>query len=96
MIDHNQAFDADFDARSFTQLHVFASEWPKFQQDLVLRDEWVQRMSDALGVARWACDNAPLEWQWENAEQDVPANYDPEDAIRVLSRCLQPDFWRAE
>jgi hypothetical protein len=78
------------------QHHVFASEWGRLQQNWILRDEWVQRMTPALTVARWACDNAPPEWQWENAEQDLPANYDPEDAMRVLSRTLQQDFWRAE
>lgn len=96
VIDHNQAFDEDFDPQGFLQHHVFASEWGRLQQDWILRDEWVQRMTQALAVARWACDNAPPEWQWENAEQDLPANYDPEDAMRVLSRCMQQDFWRAE
>lgn len=94
IIDHNQAFDETFDAAAFVEHHVFASEWSVLTGDAELRASWTHRMMGALDVARWACENAPPEWRWANAEQDVPASYDPENALRMLARCAEPDFWR--
>ncbi|MFX1682210.1 hypothetical protein PV762_23585 [Mitsuaria sp. CC2] len=93
IIDHNQAFDDEFDTVAFVENHVFASEWDALTQDAELRAAWTHRMSQALVVARWALENAPHEWRWANAEQDIPAAYDPERALRMLSRCVEPDFW---
>ncbi|RZI59380.1 MAG: hypothetical protein EOP37_12195 [Rubrivivax sp.] len=94
IIDHNQAFDEAFDKVAFVQNHVFASDWNALMADAELRAAWTHRLSEALIVARWACENAPAEWRWANTEQDVPAAYDPENALRVLARCVEPDFWR--
>lgn len=96
IIDHNQAFDDDFDPATFITHHVFADEWIGLSQDFVLHADWEKRMAAALSMARWACDNAPPEWHWANAEQDIPAAYDPEEALRHLARCVEPNFWRVE
>nr|WP_235002286.1 HipA family kinase [Rhizobacter sp. OV335] len=96
MIDHNLAFDRDFDAAKFLDLHIFASQWPVIANDLFLRDALRQQMNEVMPVARWACNNAPPEWSWANAEMDVPSNFDPEDALATLARCATPELWRTE
>ncbi|MCW7540557.1 hypothetical protein OOT46_22285 [Aquabacterium sp. A7-Y] len=94
MIDHNLAFDPYFDVAMFREHHVFAAQWPVLCGDLVLQDELLRRMSDALPRARWACDNAPAEWQWANAEMDVPADFDLDKVLALLARGATPELWR--
>jgi hypothetical protein len=96
MIDHNLAFDRDFDAAKFLDLHIFASQWPVIANDFFLRDALRQQMNEVMPVARWACNNAPPEWRWANAEMDVPSNFDPDDALATLARCATPELWRTE
>lgn len=94
VIDHNQAFDPDFDAQEFCQDHVFAAQWAAIHADLFLQADWSRRLSEALPLAQWACDNAPQEWHWANAEMDVPADFAPGEALALLARCTTPDLWR--
>lgn len=94
VIDHNQAFDPDFDAQEFCQDHVFAAQWAAIRADLFLQADWSRRLSEALPLAQWACDNAPQEWHWANTEMDVPADFAPEKALALLARCTTPDLWR--
>lgn len=95
VMDHNLAFDPGFDAAAFCEHHVFAAQWQALRDDMVHRALWAERMSLALPWARWACDNAPPEWRWNNPEMDAPANFDPERALALLSRCAMDDeLWR--
>jgi hypothetical protein len=94
VIDHNQAFDPDFDAQAFCQDHVFANQWGAVNTDFLIQNDWSSRLNAALPQAQWACDNAPSEWRWANAEMDVPANFVPDEALAVLARCATPELWR--
>ena len=94
VIDHNQAFDPDFDAQEFCQDHVFSAQWAAIHADLFLQADWCRRLTEALPLAQWACDNAPSEWRWANAEMDVPADFAPDEALALLARCTTPDLWR--
>ncbi len=96
VIDHNLAFDPEFDARTFLEHHLFAADWPALVSDLVTRAHWMERLTGVLDRARWARDNAPPEWRWRNAEQDIPTNYDPDDALATLARCTNADFWSTQ
>ncbi|QDQ29366.1 hypothetical protein FNU76_16925 [Chitinimonas arctica] len=94
VIDHNRAFDADFDPSLFLKHHVFADIAPTIFDNLVGRAESATRLANLLAVFDSACDNVPEEWHWANAERDVPANFDTNAARARLARCSTPDFWR--
>ena len=94
VIDHNRAFDHDFCAKDFAEMHVFSNEFGSVFDDLVTRDIYAQRLSKALEVWQLTCDNAPLEWRWANPEQDVPANFNIAAAQAFLERCQSADLWR--
>ena len=94
IIDHNQAFHRSFDAQEFCAHHVFSAQWDVIQADLFLKGDWARRLGEALPRASWACDNAPSEWRWANAEMDVPADFEPSDALALLARFTTPEFWR--
>lgn len=94
VIDHNAAFDPDFEAGSFLEHHVFADRWAATVEDWVVRANYAERLTGALPTAQQAIATAPKEWLWENSELDVPARFDPVAALGVLNRCTSPDFWR--
>lgn len=94
VIDHNLALDPDFDAAEFTQNHVFASQWPELAADLVARAEYGRRLTGVLPVATRALQTAPKEWLWENSELDLPAHFDADGALAILSRCATDELWR--
>ena len=92
VIDHNQAFDTDFDAQLFAQSHVFHANLLDIFDDLVERETYRSRLSAAIAVFDFACDNVPDEW-WR-VDNGVPASFN-RDAIRaVLNRFMNNDFWR--
>jgi len=95
VIDHNLALEDDFNASEFLAQHVFADQWPALNEDLVLQADHLQRLSQALPIARKALEGAPQEWLWENSELDIPARFDRTAALQLLERCATPDFWRA-
>ena len=94
MIDHNLAFDRQFDAVEFSTQHVFADQWSVLASDLVEQANHAEWLHSALGAATHAVAAAPEEWLWENPEFDVPTPFDCTRALRQLERCANPDFWR--
>lgn len=90
VIDHNMAFDADFDAAMFTQTHVFAAEWPVITGDLVMRAEYEQRFAGLLAAvdAIWA----ELPHNWVFREDDSPRATQAE-FLALLQRVEAPGFW---
>lgn len=96
VIDHNQAFCADFTAHEFWEHHLFSAQRNGVFNDLAEQARYSERLVTALSVWDEACDNAPPEWQWENEEQDIPAAFDLAAAKALVARCSTPDFWRTE
>lgn len=94
VIDHNLAFDANFSVPDFIEHHIFAARWPEISTDLVLQADFSSRLSAALAEATPACENAPPEWAWMNAEMDLRANFDMEAVLATLARCATPELWR--
>lgn len=92
IIDHNLAFDPDFDAQSFQELHVFATRWQGVASDLVEQAHYQARCEAALAHFDQACNSAPEEWWW--AGEDVPADFDREAVRSLLERCRGEGFWR--
>lgn len=90
VIDHNQAFEGNFNSKVFAELHVFHEEFVKVSGDMIERQTYVDRLSEVFAEYDRNCDNVPHEW-WEL--DGVPANFDRESVKTMLGRCLSNDFW---
>ncbi len=91
VIDQNQAFDPDFNAQLFGELHVFHEEFLRVAGDMIERQAYVDRLSGTFAEFELACDNVPPEW-WEM--DGVPANFNRDMAKAMLERFLNNEFWR--
>lgn len=93
-IDHNVAFDREFDAGTFSKMHVFSGQIPFVFHDLVERVQFSNRLHEILAVWPEACQNVPPEWWFMDGEQTVPADFDPDAVLALLNRCTNEDFWK--
>ncbi|WP_144149395.1 HipA family kinase [Paraburkholderia sp. BCC1884] len=91
VIDHNQAFDPDFDCDIFFEGHAFSHAWDIVFEDLFERQRYEDRMRRALGQFEDACDRMPDSWLW--LADDLPLKFTFEDARSVLAESI-PHFWR--
>lgn len=87
VIDHNLAFEAQFDERAFFATHVFRAEADALSGDWV---EW-QNMTGLLRAALPAFDEAladlPEQWNWIDPEATLPVGIDwPARRARLLAR----------
>lgn len=94
VIDHNLAFDRDFDAAGFSKAHVFSGQILNVFQDLIEPMEYMGRLRQALAVWPEACNNAPSEWWFVDEEQTVPTDFDPDATLALLNRYTNEEFWR--
>lgn len=94
VIDHNLAFDLEFDAAQFAENHAFSDQIPFVFQDLVEPLGYAARFQRALAVWPDACNNAPKAWWFVDEEQTVPTDFDPVAALAMLNRCTTQEFWR--
>lgn len=92
VIDHNQAFDNNFDNLRFSQSHVFSAEIGSVFDDMVERMNYQDRLSDAFASFSVTCDNMPPEWWW--IDDGVPANFSLEETKTLLAKHLDNQFWR--
>lgn len=93
VLDHNQAFDPEFDTADFQRFHAFARQIPALFGDLVRRAEYAKRLEHALG--RWddILAGVPPEWHYADAEMTVATSFDASAALLTLRRCIESDFW---
>lgn len=91
VIDHNLAFDPDFDADQFAELHVFADRWNRVFADFDRRAAYVQRMDRVLQTLPTLRASIPETWWW--VADDVPAKISWEAISDCLKRCHRADFW---
>ncbi|HYQ25116.1 HipA family kinase [Stenotrophomonas sp.] len=95
VIDHNQAFDPDFDPGTFLATHVFQAEFAALSSDLMLMAHYADRMKATLDL--W-WDNAwgrvPGEWLYHDDEQTIPTDFDPAASLALVARCYDQDLWR--
>lgn len=94
MIDHNLAFDAEFDQAEFLRLHVFSAEVPDLFSDFLLRDTYRTRLATALENWDGICDTLPEDWYFIDAEKTMPANFPFDDIKRFLDRAITDAFWQ--
>ncbi len=91
VIDHNQAFDPDFDRRRFRQTHVFHQDLSSIFDDMVERLGYQARLAEAFAEFDQACDTVPPEWWW--VDHGVPADLDRDTLRATLLRYMGNDFW---
>ncbi len=96
VIDHNLAFDSEFDTRGFRDNHIFGHHWESISSDLVTRSFFQQQLEAALPAFDQALASIPEEWQWMDLEQTIPSIIDFNQLSDQLSRCKTEEFWRAE
>ncbi len=92
VIDHNQAFDTDFDPQRFAKLHVFHGSLMDIFGDLVDRETYRDRLVAAFAEFDPACDNVPPEW-WL-VDNGVPTSFNRDATREFLRRFMNNDFWR--
>jgi len=92
VIDHNQAFESDFDALRFSELHVFHADFLNICDDLVEREVYRDRLAAVFAEYETACDNVPQGW-W-SVDNGVPTSFNRDAAQELLKRFMNNDFWR--
>ncbi len=93
VIDHNQAFDSQFDPGDFLVYHVFSGQRYKVFEDMVRRQEYRQRFSAALDGWPRICQDLPEAWLFADKERTLPVDFDLNAAHALLKRYEQDDFW---
>jgi len=92
VIDHNAAFDPQFNTKRFFENHVFRDQYAFVFEDCVTRLHYMDRMRAAFTAFDKACDNSPIEWWW--IDQDVPCSFNRTDIRQLLERFEDQSFWR--
>lgn len=93
VIDHNQAFDADFDPENFLDNHVFAGCQRQVFSDMHRRPEYNERFAAALDGWQKIQETIPPEWLFADLEKTVPTDFDLDWAYELLARHVCDDFW---
>ncbi len=93
VIDHNQAFDPDFDTAHFLASHVFSACWNRVSTDLVEQAKYLEKMETVLADLNKVRDSIPEPWWF--VDDGVPANVSRDEIVRCLERCRREDFWTA-
>lgn len=93
VIDHNLAFDPEFSAADFVELHVFSDDISLMFSDFLLRDVYTARFANALGIWEEACHNLPESWMFIDPEQTIPVEFPFAQIKELLNRALSETFW---
>lgn len=93
VIDHNLAFDPDFQATKFCQQHIFQAVAQELAHDWVYQQEAERFLLPAIAAYHRAYTQLPPEWEWKNLEQDLPTNYPFEQIEHQISRLQMGALW---
>jgi hypothetical protein len=90
VIDHNLAFDPDFDADRFSTSHIFAADFEQIRADMFLRADYQQRFTRLLPMLPdiWA----ELPDNWVHTEDGLE-RLSPSDIETLLRRVEHDGFW---
>lgn len=91
VIDHNMAFDPDFNIPNFLDSHVFAQYWNSVFSDNFVRAAYQKRMVEALTRLPAIRASIPNTWWW--VDDGVPASITWDAITACLDRCHREDFW---
>lgn len=93
VIDHNQAFDPDFDPDHFFRYHAFKGSVSLVFDDLVERQHYTDRMEQALKGWDSIIQAIPEEWFYIDPEMTVELDFDPDSFLEHLQRFRNDNFW---
>ncbi len=96
VLDHNQAFDAQFSIQQFLELHAFSATVPSLFDDWERQQRFSGIFSEALNSWNEICDTIPQQWWFADEEQTVPATFDRELEYQQLLRCQSAEFWKVQ
>ena len=91
VIDHNLAFDPEFNTPNFLKSHVFAQSWNSVFSDHLVRAAYQKRMVDALNHLPAIRASIPDAWWW--VDEGVPASITWDAIATRLDSCKREDFW---
>ena len=93
VIDHNQAFDPDFDADQFFRYHAFKDGVPDVFDDLIERQHYTERLEQALREWDGIIQAIPEEWFYIDSEMTMKLDFDPDSFLTHLQRFRSDNFW---
>lgn len=96
IIDHNLAFDPDFQEGSFLENHIFSKTAFELWHDYDHQSKMQDFLLPANAAYQQAKKTLPDSWYWTNIEHDSPTNFDFEYADRAISRLTHNTLWRAK
>lgn len=94
VLDHNQAFDLDFDPGNFIERHVFAGQRQPVFGDMLRHHEYTARFSSVLNGWIEIRAAIPEAWLFADPEMTVPADFDLDRTYQLLKRHERDDFWK--
>jgi hypothetical protein len=90
VIDHNMAFDRDFEVIQFLETHIFRADLNLIRADLVMRAEYEQRFSSLVRLLDDIWAELPQNWL---ETEDGDSRFLQAEFHSVLDRVNQPGFW---
>lgn len=90
VIDHNMAFDLEFEPAKFLDTHIFRADLTVLKADLVMRAEYEQRFSSLVPLLEDIWTELPQNWL--ETEDGVP-RFSQSEFHSVLDRVNHPQFW---
>jgi hypothetical protein len=92
VIDHNLAFEKEFDKKSFSETHIFSDSIGSLFSDFVERDRYEFRLHGLLENLDLILDSIPNAWWW--VDEGVPALIDRISIRNMLNAVSEEKFWR--
>jgi hypothetical protein len=93
VIDHNMAFDDEYNDDDFFAYHLFREYKDELFNDIEVRASYIARLDRALAEFNTVKDSLPAEWQWLDIDQSIEVDIDYATVWAILNRYQQDQFW---
>lgn len=93
VIDHNQAFEAEFSKSEFLQSHAFYKQRLNLFNNPALQLEYSNRFSEILAVWDEICHTVPEEWWFFDDEKTIPTDIQRNEMYQQLTYYQNINFW---
>ncbi len=94
IIDHNQAFNAALDRQELIDFHVFRDQSWELAGDFFRRDEYNEKLANALDHLTEILEEIPAEWWYADPQMTVPTDFDRDAVHELLLDFRNDEFWR--